>query len=152
MFAARRLRRPRLARFVVRQAALLAALSLVFALVTGAKRFFFCAGMERLHADVSCCSHFEAALEDQVREQSYGSAIGEDESCCSERRHRVLPGGVAAAELPSLASPWVGETPAVAKLAAPPTPPALQQRAAVATGPPILSAPELCARLSIYIV
>jgi len=140
-------------RFVVRLPFLCAALALLFSLATAGKRFFFCAAMQRLHADVSCCDHFETSLEDRMRAETEGVAVREDERCCEGRVQNALPGGLALAAPESLSAPWIGEVVFPPRVAlAPPSSPHVMRERWLTTGPPIPGAPEICARLSVFVI
>jgi hypothetical protein len=145
--------RHRLRRPIARLLSLCAALALLLSIVTTGKRFFFCAAMDRLHADVSCCDHFEPALEDVMRAETEGAAIREDERCCDGRVQNALPGGLALAAPEPLAAPWTGEVvlPPLVALELPPAPHLTRERW-LTTGPPTPSAPEICARLSVFVI
>lgn len=146
-----------LPRVAMRFVGVLAAVALLFSVFMGGRRYFFCAAMERMHTD-PCCANFEPSVEDQVRAERERTTMtfDEDERCCEARRQASLPSAVGAAAPAPLEAPWVGVVPpppplpelALASLEASQR----EERRAwpLGHGPPIESAPDACARLSVF--
>jgi hypothetical protein len=144
-----------LRRAVARFAGAFAAFALLFAIVTSGKRYFFCAAMDRVFANTSCCAHFEPALEDRIQSEQEGAAIQEDDQCCELRQQGSLPGAMATAAPPPVEAHWVGVVPpppsivlAARDVMRPPA-----DDVSLATGPPLIErGPRACARLSVFIL
>ncbi len=151
------------AQAVWRLAGVLATIALVWSIAFGGARYFFCAGMDRIHGEDACCAPFEASVEDILRAEREAEhqavSVGELETPCCEARHfAVLPGGALGAVSPPLEAPWVGVTvlPSATPLAL-----ALARMSGANlharperydTGPPPESAHAACARRSVYIL
>lgn len=147
------------ARALWRLAGVLATFALVWSISFGGTRYFFCAGMDRIHGEDACCAPFEASVEDIVRAEREAEhqpvSVGELEApCCEARHHGVLPGGALAAVSPPLEAPWVAvlpaPTPLLLALASPKA--KVDAREHYETGPPPESARAACARLSVFIL
>lgn len=135
---------------------LMAAATLLFGMLFGGSRYFFCPAMDRVHGSDPCCAHFEASIADraQASRDAEHAAIGEDERCCEARHFVTLPGGVAAAEAPAFEAPWVGlvASPPSAFMVSVSSAPDFGPEARASTGPPPRSAPLMCARLSVFLI